>query len=130
MSRLTVILFSFLILLQSIDINFNDLLKFDALIEHAQYHKQVHGDNFFQFIAEHYGNTAANHDDKPDEHKKLPFKEHHHVLCHLNSPLILTQQFSYNIKNTEVIESPVNFFYKESVSIFEKPSVFQPPKFA
>ena len=62
--------------------------------------------------------------------KNLPFKEHQHLLCHLNTTFILTQLFLYDIKHVDITKKPVNFFYKEPISLFEKPSVFQPPKLA
>ncbi|MCR8666983.1 hypothetical protein NO995_04775 [Aestuariibaculum sp. M13] len=130
MSQAISIVYSFLILIQSFNINFDDFSKFNALLEHASYHKEMYGDNFLQFLSEHYGGEVATHGDKHEEHKNLPFKEHQHLLCHLNATFILTQHFSYNIKRVEIIEKPVNFFYKEPVSLFEKPSVFQPPKLA
>lgn len=130
MSKITVILFSLLILIQGININLGDFSKFSTLIEHAKYHKDVYGDNFFQFLAEHYGDEVAPHPDRPEDHKNLPFKDHQHILCHFNTSFIPNQYVSYDIKRLEIIEKPVNFFYKEPVSLFEKPSVFQPPKLA
>ncbi|GAA4294711.1 hypothetical protein [Aestuariibaculum suncheonense] len=119
-----------MILIQSFNISFDDFSKFNTLIEHAKYHKEVYGDDFFQFLAEHYGNEVAPHPDRPEDHKNLPFKEHQHMLCHLNTTFILNKHFSYDIKISEVIEKPIDSFYKDPVSLFEKPSVFQPPKAA
>jgi hypothetical protein len=67
---------------------------------------------------------------KNGEHENLPFKSHQHMLCHINASFILHPQAIYNITYQEFNDKPVNFFYKESSSLFEKPSVFQPPKLA
>lgn len=130
MGKLVVIIYSFLILMQSFNINLEDISKFNALLEHAQYHKEVYGDTFFEFLSEHYGNDMVSHKDKHSEHEDLPFKDHHHILCHVSSSFILTPQITYTINHQEPTEKPVLFLYKESFSSFEKPSVFQPPKLA
>ena len=130
MGKPIVIIYSFLILIQSFNINIEDISKFNALLEHSKYHKQMYGDTFFEFLSEHYGNEMASHENKHREHQELPFKDHHHLLCHINTPFILTPQVIYVINYQEFTERPVIFLYKESFSSFEKQSVFQPPKLA
>lgn len=130
MSKVVVVLYSFLILIQSFNINIEDISKFNALMEHAKYHKEKYGDTFFDFLSEHYGNEMASHNEKHKEHEKLPFKDHHHLLCHINTSFIQTTHIVYSINHQDFTENPVNFFYKEPFSSFEKPSVFQPPKIA
>jgi len=46
MSKLFAILLSFLILTQSLRIDYDDIIQMDELIEHAQFHKAEYGDNF------------------------------------------------------------------------------------
>ncbi|PKQ44687.1 hypothetical protein [Confluentibacter flavum] len=130
MGKLVVILYSFLILIQSFNINIEDISKFNALLEHAQYHKEMYGDTFFEFLSEHYGNDMVSHEDKHSEHQDLPFKDQHHILCHISTSFILTPQTTYIINLHEFTENPVIFLYKESFSSFEKRSIFQPPKLA
>ena len=130
MSKLIVVIYSFLILFQSFNINIEDISKFNTLLEHAKYHKEIYGDNFITFLSEHYGNEMASHKNKHGDHENLPFKDHHHVLCHINTSFILTPHTIYTANHQEFTEKPVNFFYKEPFSSFEKPSVFQPPKVA
>ncbi|WP_245574790.1 hypothetical protein [Gaetbulibacter saemankumensis] len=100
------------------------------MLEHANYHKEMYGDSFLEFISEHYGDQTLSHGENHDEHKKLPFKEHHHMLCQVNAVFILTSTLTSPLNCQSFTEIPLNFFYKESISLFEKPSVFQPPKFA
>ena len=130
MSKLVVIIYSFLILIQSFNINLEDISKFNSLLEHAKYHKDMYGDTFFEFLSEHYGNEMVSHEDKHSEHEDLPFKDHHHILCHVSASFILTPQTTYIVTLHEFTENPEIFLYKESFSSFEKPSIFQPPKLA
>ena len=118
-----------MILIQSFNINLEDISKFSALLEHASFHKEMYGDTFFDFLAEHYGEAKDNHENNHKEHKDLPFKDSHHIFSHINTSFInIANTFDFNY--TEFIEIPFNFFYKDTFSSFEKSSVFQPPKHA
>src|SRR5690606_8028913 len=130
MSKLVVIIYSLLILIQSFKINIEDISKFSALLEHSKYHKEVYGDTFFKFLSEHYGTKMMLHEDKHSEHEDLPFKDDQHILCHTNTSFILTKQTIYILNPHGFIENPRLFLYKESFSSFEKPHIFQPPKLA
>ncbi|UAB76240.1 hypothetical protein [Mesoflavibacter sp. SCSIO 43206] len=129
MNKILALTYSFLILIQSFNINLDDISKINALIDHAQFHKEMYGDSFFDFLAEHYGEARDNHENDHKEHKDLPFKDNHHMCTHINLSFI-SPNISFKINNTEFIEIPFNFIYKESFTSFEKPSVFQPPKHA
>jgi hypothetical protein len=119
-----------LILIQSFNINIEDISKFSALLEHAKYHQDMYGDNFFEFLSEHYGEQMASHENKHKEHEDLPFKDDHHLFSHINTSFALFESIARPLYALCPIEVPVNFFYKEPVSLFEKTSVFQPPKLA
>ena len=127
MQKLIAISFSFLILIQSINISFEDMSKINVLLEHAEFHQQTYGDSFFEFLAEHYGETKFAHGTNHEEHEDLPFK-HHHQSCAHTSVAFTFETLSFNLNYDTFIEIPINFFYKESISLFEKPSVFQPPQ--
>ena len=130
MGKAVIIFYSFLILVQSFNINTESILKLSAFMEHARYHKELYGDSFVTFLSEHYGNLKETHQNEHKEHENLPFKEHHHMLCHVHVPFILNQNTYYITVYNVLKEHPKNFFYKEFFSSFEKPSVFQPPKAA
>src|SRR5690606_7370460 len=130
MSKPVVIIYSLLILIQSFNINIEDISKFSVLLEHSKYHKEVYGDTFLKLLSEHYGSEMESHEDKHSEHQDLPFKDHHHILCHTNTSFILTKQTIYIVNPQGFIEKPTIFLYKESFSSFEKPHIFQPPKLA
>jgi hypothetical protein len=130
MSHFFAFSYSFLILIQSFNINLEDLSKIQVLIEHAEYHQETYGDSFIQFLTEHYGNEVSTHPKDHKEHQDLPFKDGHHMLSHTNTAFIRNIAFEYKLDIIEYIQIPFNFFYIDSLSSFEKPSVFQPPKCA
>lgn len=127
MSKLIAFTYSFLILIQSFNINLEDFYKINTLIDHAQFHKEKYGDTFFQFIAEHYGSAKDDHTNDHKEHEDLPFKDAQHLLSHTNTSFI-NSAHNFDFSYQEFIEIPFNFHYEETISNFEKSSVFQPPK--
>lgn len=129
MSKLIAFTYSFLILIQSFNINLEDFSKFSVLLKHAEFHKEKYGDTFFEFLAEHYGDSKVNHEDDHEEHKDLPFKDAQHMLTHTNTSFIsITNNFDFQYQ--EFIEIPFNFHYEDTFTNFEKSSIFQPPKHA
>ena len=90
----------------------------------------MYGDNFFEFLSEHYGEEMISHQDKHREHEDLPFKDDHHMFSHTNTSFTLFESITHTFYSPSPIEVPLNFFYTEPISLFEKPSVFQPPKSA
>ena len=129
MQKLFAIAFSLLVLFQSINLSADDISKISTLFEHAEYHQETYGDTFFQFLGEHYGEAVIAHENDHEEHDDLPFKHHHQTCAHTN--IVFTfESISFDLDYEVFIEIPINFFYKESISSFEKLSVFQPPKTA
>ncbi|RBP34901.1 hypothetical protein DFR65_101801 [Oceanihabitans sediminis] len=129
MQNLFSISFSILILIQSINIGVEDISRINTLIEHAVYHQETYGDSFFEFLVEHYGDTDEAHDAKHEEHEDLPFKHHNKNCIHISTAFTF-ESIEYQFNHLPFIEIPFNFFYKEGISSFEKPSIFQPPRFA
>lgn len=127
MSKITAFTFSLMILMQSFNFDFEDISKLEALLNHAQYHQEMYGDTFFEFMSEHYGDNMLEHQNKHSEHKKLPFKESHQMCSHMNTTF-LNQIINFEIRYLEFTEIPFNFYYNDSFTNFEKQSVFQPPK--
>ena len=107
-----------------------DISKFDALLQHANYHQEMYGDPFFEFLSEHYGEQMASHQNQHDEHEDLPFKDSQHMFSHINTSFTLFKSVIYSTYTSFSIKEPLNFSYTEPFSLFEKPSVFQPPKSA
>lgn len=127
MQKLFAISFSFLMLIQSFNVGAEDISKISVLFEHAQFHQETYGDSFIQFLAEHYGETVDDHENDHEEHQDLPFKHQHQSCSHLNIDFMI-QTHTFELGYESFTEIPFNFFYKESTSLFEKPSIFQPPK--
>lgn len=129
MSKLIAISLSFMILVQSAGIGMNDILQIDELIEHAQFHKQEHGDNFFVFLSKHYGELKAehtkNHHEEQQDHEQLPFQCQGHTLS-----IIACFDFeNYTINTIEITDSTEsNFYYVSSFSTLHKKGLLQPPK--
>jgi len=129
MQKLVSISFSLLILLQSFNISFEDLSRFGVLLEHAEYHQVQYGDSFFEFIAEHYVDSTYHPVSNHKEHEDLPFKDHHPSCVHSALVFTLNTQ-DYQIVHDIFMEIPITFYYSDSISLFEKAAVFQPPKYA
>lgn len=127
MNKLVAFTYSFLILIQSFNIGLEDLSKFSSLLEHADYHKEMYGDSFFQFLAEHYGDAKDDHDNEHHEHNDLPFKDAQHLCSHFSTPYI-NPTIGIDLTYHDSIKIPFNFFYTDSHTNFEKVSIFQPPK--
>ena len=126
------ILTSYLILIQSLNIDFKDIVQLDELIEHSKFHSETYGDNFFSFIAKHYGELKQEHnqqhEEEEKEHEQLPFN--HQSCAHASVASVLIQSSIQLIKSEPVTTNRSNFYYQELHSLFEKPSIFQPPQLA
>jgi hypothetical protein len=123
------ILFAFLFLMQSVQIQISDLFHFSDLIAHYTYHSEEFGDDLFSFIEKHYGTLAQKHsNDEPleqQEHQNLPF---HQVISQLDLQLQLNPFLSsieYNEESS--IRKPLHFYrFGAGIELFTK--VFQPPR--
>ncbi|WP_397445167.1 hypothetical protein [Polaribacter sp. R77954] len=126
MAKLTSILLAHLILLQSLNVNLDSFSKLTVLLEHAKFHQEKYGDTFFEFLSEHYGSNEFKAT-KHKEHKDLPFKQNAQNYNQLPTVFALNTSL-FALKPNIVIQIQQNYYYKESHSLFEKPSVFQPPQ--
>ncbi len=132
MIKLFSILFSFLILAQSVNVNNGDALQLDELVEHAQFHIQEYGDSFFVFIAKHYGDLKDEHHKKHQEeksdHEELPFQQHSQLASVL---VFIVDENPFEKQKLEHSDcSETNFYYQNTYSSIHDKGVFQPPKFA
>ncbi|WP_431133281.1 hypothetical protein [Psychroserpens mesophilus] len=132
MSKLFAILLSSLILLQSLRIEYNDIIQIDDLIEHAQFHKAEYGDNFFVFISKHYGELkddhSKNHQEEEKDHDQLPFQCHDHIVT---ITAFVIQKCFLEIESVELLElKDSRFHYQSTLSTLHKKSLLQPPKLA
>lgn len=132
MKSVVAIALSLLVFFQSAGLGMNDLFLLGRLVEHAEYHSENYGDDFFTFLEKHYGDLKAehqkNHKEEQQEHEELPFQ---HLSCHHLLPDVVLMPFDFDLKRAEVaIQDPHRFFYQNLYSSLEKISVFQPPRAA
>ncbi len=133
MNKLFSIVIASLILLQSLNIHLNDVLEFDKLIEHARFHSEQHGDDFFMFLSKHYGELKTEHSQKHQEekkdHERLPFQNQMHSVA--LSAFVLNP-FHIEATNPEfsLLQQKSRFFYSATYLSLEKAAPFQPPRLA
>ena len=127
MHKIISIFISSLILVQSMNINLDEVKHVDELIEHVYYHAENYGDDIFVFFSKHYGELKKEHnqDKHGKEHEELPFN--HQCSPNYVSVFILQNPQIAIAKDSE-LASRVTFLYQESRSLFEKGDVFQPPR--
>ncbi len=130
MLKLTSIAVSLLILVQSFNVHASDLIELDELIEHAQFHSEEYGDNFFVFISKHYGELKAEHNqehqEEKEQHEQLPFQHQ----C--QSPSMYAVVLNRIMETTSFLDPSVhasaNYFYQASYHSLFPEGLFQPPK--
>ncbi len=130
MTKLVSIAISLLILVQSFNIHFDDIVELDELIEHASFHSQEYGDNFFVFISKHYGELKAEHSQKHQEeqkdHEQLPFQNQ----CQnaLLSAFVLNNIAEYAVAPEIMAYRSSNYYYQASYHSLAQEGLFQPPR--
>lgn len=130
MKILVTISLSFLVFFQSVAMDISDVFMLTDLVEHAKFHSEKYGDDFFTFIEKHYGALKSEHQESAQEenhkHDKLPFQ--HNNCNHLLTEVILIN-YNFNFEKTETYyPSKHHFFYKNLYSFLERNTIFQPPK--
>ena len=132
MLKISSILTACLVLIQSLNIDFNDIVQLDELIAHSKFHAETHGDNFLLFMVKHYGELKQEHNkqhqEEKKEHEQLPFNNQSSVHTALAS--VFTPTTIVVLKLEPIKTKRSLFYYQELHSLFEKSSVFQPPKYA
>jgi len=123
--KLTVIILSITILLQSFNFEVKDFNKIPTLLDHITCHFDT-GDSFADFISMHYGSEVNMHKDVHKEHKELPFKQKHLETSFQYVYMIFLEGFSGSFK--EIAFRKNNFAYNEPTSNLFINSIFQPPQ--
>lgn len=128
MKTIAIILTNF-VLLQSLHVDFKDIDKLNVLLNHAKLHQEKYGDTFVEFVFEHYIDREIPSDKQHQEHQDLPFKQ---GISHFNHvvPVLELNSHKFELKIPKNLFSKPSFFYEESESNFEKPGIFQPPKYS
>jgi len=130
MTKLVSIAISLLILVQSFNIHFDDIIELDELIEHAQFHAEEHGDNFLVFLSKHYGELKAEHSQKHQEekedHEQLPFQ--HQSQTTSLYVFVLNQVSENSLEIDFALDRDSNFFYQASYHSLTPDGLLQPPR--
>ena len=130
MLRITSITTALLILFQSFNVHFDDLVELDELIEHAQFHAEEYGDNFFVFISKHYGELKAEHNkqhqEEKEQHEQLPF-QHQTPSVSLYAFVLNTPLETVGLPEVGIYGS-TNYFYQASYHSLAQEGLFQPPR--
>ena len=126
------ILVSGLILIQSLDISFDDIAQLDELLEHANFHSEKYGDSIFVFISKHYGDLKEqhhkDHQEEEKDHQELPFQKH----CTYSSiTAIVMDTSSIDLSSLSILEnSEASYEYQVPISSPHTKGLLQPPQFA
>lgn len=133
MIRLTSILLSSLMLLQSIHFGVADLIQLDDLLEHASYHQRQFGDSFLTFLSKHYGDQKEKHQQDPLEehpdHEQLPFQQiPQHTSGHFQFYVPGRLHWESVLDNGE--SQSHNFCYLSRTLTVHGDGIFQPPRLA
>lgn len=130
MAKVFSIALSFLVLIQSFNLDLGDLAHIDDLFEHANFHSEKYGDNFLVFISKHYGELqeehTQDHQEEQKEHEELPFTNH--CCSHLFTDYVLYKIQLPILKAGPIADYTANFYYFDNYSSLEKFDIFQPPK--
>lgn len=130
MQKVVSLFFSTIILVQSFNIHFSDIVELDELVEHAQFHASEYGDNFFVFLSKHYGELKADHNQKHQEeredHERLPFQ--HQCQSALLSAFVINQTADYPLDIDVVVNRDSNYFYQASYHSLAQEGLLQPPR--
>lgn len=123
---------SFLVFFQSVGIGMADIFLLGRFVQHAEYHSENYGDDFFTFFEKHYGSLKTdhqkNHKEEKQEHEQLPFQ---HVSCHHVLNDVVLETFEIPILKAEINTLPLHtFHYQNLYASLEKVAIFQPPKSA
>lgn len=116
--------------MQSINLHLNDFLRIGDLIEHANYHADELGDDWFSFFQKHYGEDSQEHiqNHHKKEHQKLP--NHDHICSTSIAAFVLTKKVNISLKVDPSPSVNTIFFYQDLYSSIRSVDIFQPPKFA
>ena len=132
MKTIVAISLSFLVFFQSVGVSIGDIFLLNELVEHAQYHSEEFGDDFFTFFEKHYGDLKAehnkNHKEEKSQHEKLPF-QHNNCNHLLAEGVMLGYEFPLE-KSVVTYTANPHFYYQDLYSFLERVSIFQPPKIA
>ena len=127
--KVSSLVLSVFLLLQSINIHFKDVVNLDALMEHIEFHQSEYGDSLFSFFSKHYGNKMSEHQEHKEQkdggHHKLPFK---HTVCSDAGQFFLVNLPDVKLINSSGFKHQQPTFYYNNYSYLENSDIFEPPR--
>lgn len=130
MKTVVAISLSFLVFFQSVGIGVFDIIMLTDLVDHARFHSQEYGDDFFTFFEKHYGALKAEHErthqEERPQHEKLPF-QHYSFNQSLSEVVVFGHRFSLKKPFLSFIVEH-HPYYQDLYFFLEKAPIFQPPK--
>ena len=130
MSKIISIILTGFILIQGLQIGAEDFLQLDELIEHAQFHQEKYGDDFFVFLSKHYGELKSehsnSHEEEKNDHEQLPFQCQGHYVLIIAFISPLTNQDTLALNFLEQNHS--NFQYSNLYASLFGRELLQPPR--
>lgn len=129
MTKIFSILLVLVMLGKTFNIHFNDFIKINELIEHASFHAEQYGDDFFDFLSKHYGDLKQKHkkQHQEEEHHHLPFDHHDFNINTVVTACVLKKELLVP-SNVIFTNKEIKFSYEDLHSTFEKEEIFQPPQ--
>jgi hypothetical protein len=114
--------------MQSIDLHLSSFLRLGDLIEHANYHSDELGDDWWSFFQKHYGEDSQEHiqGQHEEKHQKLP--KHDHICSSSMAVFVLTNKVNFSLKTDFSPKNTAVFFYQNLYSSIQEVDIFQPPK--
>lgn len=123
---------SFLVFFQGVGLGVSDVFMLTGFVEHAKFHSEEYGDDFFIFIEKHYGALKTEHhkthQKEKSQHEKLPF-QHNSFNHNLSEIVLINYEFALN-RAISSFTTKHHFYYQDLYSFLERASIFQPPKIA
>ncbi len=131
MQKVLVTYLASFILLQGVFVHTNILFEINEVLEDYQLHTTKYGDSTYTFLSKHFGDLKESHKKQHQEdHKQHKHPVQDQMANSIRADYTL-QQYRYKFKSViEIANNLANFHYIDLFSTFEKPTIFQPPRFA
>jgi len=129
--KLSALILSTVILLQSITFSTSAIVEIANFVEHYNLHKQTQHDSFVEFISKHYGDMKNQHNkdqsSKHHNHQRLPFNNSNATHLFVG---VIDINFDYELVVDRSLDYLTNFRYTDGVSTYNPLDLIQPPRIA
>jgi hypothetical protein len=108
-------------------VSIDDVIQMGDFIEHAQFHNEQYGDDFFTFVSKHYGELKTQHEEQhKEEHEELPFQNNSIFTTVIG---ILDPTAATDLKAITLVDySTHHFYYQDLSSTKHLYGLLQPPQ--